>query len=138
MFVPLATILRLDDRTKISFFRDGLRGELKRGLMYQLNLPVDFDAYVQTCIMLDNQIRANREARDVPRTQTGQFAQNPAPRTSTSTGTHSGSMDLSAAGRTPQNIRGQRRGPLNAAEKKRRRDNSLCLYCGNPGHWASA
>ena len=130
-FVPLATILGFDERTRISFFKKGLNGELKKALSYQITLPDMFDEFVQACIKIDNQIRANREARDaIPRTQGGQFA--PAPTTSTSTGTHSGPMDLSGA-----RYRSQKRGPVTDQEKKRRRDNNLCLYCGSSGHWAS-
>ena len=99
-------------------------------------MPEDFDAYVADCITIDNQIRAHCEAQDtIPRNPGGQFAPNTnstnpgttnAP--STSTGVQPGPMDLSAA---------LKRGPLTAAEKKRRRDNSLCFYCGSPGHWAT-
>ena len=130
-FVPLATILGFDERTRISFFKKGLNGELKKALSYQITLPDTFDEFVQACIKIDNQIRANKEARDaIPRTQGGQFAH--APTTSTSTGTHSGPMDLSGA-----RYRSQKRGPVTNQEKKRRRDNNLCLYCGSSGHWAS-
>ena len=130
-FVPLATILGFDQRTKISFFKKGLNGELKKALSYQITLPDIFDAYIQACIKIDNQIRANKEARDsIPRTQGGQFA--PATTTSTSTGTHSGPMDLSGA-----RYRSQKRGPVTDQQKKRRLDNNLCLYCGSSGHWAS-
>ena len=128
-FVPLATILGIDERTKISFFKKGLNREPKKALSYQITLPDIFDEFVQACIKINNQIRANREARDaIPRTQGGQFAPTP----STSTGTHSGPMDLSGA-----RYRSQKRGPVTDQEKKRRRDNNLCLYCGYSGHWAS-
>ena len=128
-FVPLATVLGIDERTKISFFKKGLNAELKKALSYQITLPTGFDEFVQACIKIDNQIRANTEARDaIPRTQGGQFAPTP----STSTGTHSGPMDLSGA-----RYRSQKRGPVTDQEKKRRRDNNLCLYCGSSGHWAS-
>ena len=128
-FVPLATVLGIDERTKISFFKKGLNAELKKALSYQITLPTGFDEFVQACIKIDNQIRANKEARDaIPRTQGGQFAPTP----STSTGTHSGPMDLSGA-----RYRSQKRGPVTDQEKKRRRDNNLCLYCGSSGHWAS-
>ena len=127
-FVPLVTILGIDERTKILFFKKSLNGELKKALSYQITLPFIFDEFVQACIKIDNQIRANKEARDaIPRTQGGQFA--PAPAVSTSTGTHSGPMDLSGA-----RYRSQKRGPVIDQEKKRRRDNNLCLYCGSSGH----
>ena len=98
----------------------------------QLRMPDEFDAYVADCITIDNEIRAHREARDpTPRNPGEKFASNnTAPSTtSTSTGIQPGPMDLSAVGR--------KRGLLTAAEKKRRRDKSLCLYCGSPGHWAT-
>ena len=125
-FVSLATVLGIDERTKISFFKKGLHAELKKALSYQITLPTGFEEFVQACIKIDNQIRANREAHDaIPRTQGGQFAPTP----STSTGTHSGPMDLSGA-----RYRSQKRGPVTDQEKKRRRDNNLCLYCGSSGH----
>jgi hypothetical protein len=34
--------------------------------------------------------------------------------------------------------RSKPRGPLTDAEKQRRKDKGLCLYCGNPGHFADA
>ena len=46
---------------------------------------------------------------------------------STITGTHSGPMDLSSAGR---------QGPLLEQEKKRRNKLGLCKYCGQAGHIA--
>lgn len=50
-----------------------------------------------------------------------------APALSTSTGTHSGPMDVSAA---------VRRGPISQEEKDRRNRLGLCRYCGEPGHIA--
>ena len=130
-FVPLATILGFDERTRISFFKKGLHGELKKALSYQITLPDIFDEFVQACIKIDNQIQANKEACDsIPRTQGGQFA--PAPTTSTSTSMHSGPMDLSRA-----RYRSQKRGPVTDQEKKRRKANNQYLYCGSSSHWAS-
>ena len=93
-FVSLATVLGIDERTKITFFKKGLHAELQKALSYQITLPTGFEEFVQACIKIDSQIRANREARDAtPRTQGGQFAPTP----STSPGTHSGPIDLSGA-----------------------------------------
>ena len=63
-FVPLATILGFDERTRISFFKKGLNGKLKKALSFQITLPDIFDEFIQACIKIDNQIRANKEARD--------------------------------------------------------------------------
>jgi hypothetical protein len=136
-FVPLATILNMDERTRISFFQRGLQNELRNALSYRDTLPDTFDEFVQMCIRIDNRIRAHRESNPAPRTQGGQFAPNNTNIPSTSTGTHPGPMDLSAANRNQGNQKSLKRGPLNDMEKKRRRENNLCLYCGSPGHWAS-
>ena len=130
-FVPLARNLGIDERTRILFFKKGLNGELKKALSTQITLCDIFDEFVQACIKIDNQIRANKEAQDaIPRMQGGQFA--PAPAASTSTGTHSDPMDLSGA-----RYRSQKRGLVTDQEKKHRRDNNLCLYCGSSWHWTS-
>ena len=93
-FVSLATVIGIDERTKISFFKKGLHAELKKALSYQVTLLTGFEEFVQACIKIDNQIRANREARDaIPWTQDGQFAPTP----TISTGTHFWPMDLSGA-----------------------------------------
>ena len=53
--MPLATILGIDERTKISFFKKGLNGELKKALSDQITLPDIFDEFVQACIKIDNE-----------------------------------------------------------------------------------
>ena len=63
-FVSLATVIGIDERTKISFFKKGLYAELKHALSYKITLPTGFEEFVQASIKIDNQIRANREARD--------------------------------------------------------------------------
>ena len=50
---------------------------------------------------------------------------------STSSRTAPSRMDLSALNRS------RKRGPIDEAEKKRRRDNNLCIYCGQSRHWAT-
>ena len=130
-FVPLATILGIDEHTKISFFKKGLIGEIKKAHSYWITIPDIFDEFVQACIKIDNQIRANKKAHDgILRTQGGQFA--PAPAASTSSGTHSGPMGFSGA-----RYCSQKRGPVTDQEKKRHRYNNLCLYYGSSSHWAS-
>ena len=127
--MSIATVIGIDERTKISFFKKGLHAELKHALSYQITLPTGFEDFVQASIKIDNQIRANREARDaILCTQGGQFAPTP----STSSGTYSGPMEVSGA-----RYRSQKRGPVTDQEMKRRRDNNLCLKCGSSGHWAS-
>ena len=127
--MSFATVIGIDERTTLSFFKKRLHAELKKALSYQITPPTGFEEFVQACIKIDNQIRANREARnDILRTQGGQFAPIP----STSTGTHAGPMDLSRA-----RYRSQKQGPVTDQDKTCRRVNNLCLYCGFSGHWAS-
>ena len=49
-------------------------------------------------------------------------------------------MDLSATRRKNYQTKftSQKRGPISENEKQRRRNNNLCIYCCNPGHWATA
>ena len=121
--MSLATILGLDDRTKISFFKKGLHAKLKKALSFQITLPTGFEEFVQACIKIDNQIRGNREACDaIPRTQGGQFH----PTFSTSTGTHSGPMDLSGA-----RYHSQKRGPVTDQERSAA-GTTTCAYIEVP------
>ena len=134
-FAPVATQLRLDHITRISWFKHGLSYEVGKMMITQPHTD-NFNEYVKQAIQVDNALRALNNRN--PRNSGGQFTTKPAGTInpgivpSTSTGIQPGPMDLSAAGRTST-----KRGPLTAAEKKRRRDNSLCLYCGSPGHWAT-
>ena len=132
-FAPVATQLRLDHVTRISWFKHGLSYEVGKMMITQPHTE-NFNEYVKQAIQVDNALRALNNRN--PRNSGGQFTAKPAGTTnntapstpSTSTGVQPGPMDLSAA---------RKRGPLTAAEKKRCRDNSLCLYCGSPGHWAT-
>ena len=63
-FVSLGTVIAIDVQTKIFFFKKGLHARLKKALPYQITLLTGFEEFVQTCIQIDNQIRANREACD--------------------------------------------------------------------------
>ncbi|CCG84995.1 protein of unknown function [Taphrina deformans PYCC 5710] len=58
----------------------------------------------------------------VPSTQREVVAGNPRPSTSVNNRT------------IPMDLDGTKRGPLSDAEKKRRYNNNLCLYCGQAGH----
>jgi hypothetical protein len=130
-FSTYANVLEYDDRTKISFFRKGANNDLQIALAHQLNPPDDFDKYVAMCIQLDNNIR-NLKGQNIHRSPYPSQNLTPSlPTSSTSSGTAPGPMDLSAANRS------RKRGPIDEAEKKRRRDNNLCMYCGQSGHWAT-
>ena len=108
-------------------------------------MPTIFNEYVQACIKLDNNIRADKALH--PRIFTNSNSRTPpintnntsppavqAPQT-TATGTAPGPMDLSQGSTRVTGI-SQKRGPLTEAQRKYRRDNGLCMYCGQQGHWA--
>jgi hypothetical protein len=118
------------------FFKKGLNQELQKAITYQLTMPTVFSEYVQACIKLDNNIRADKALH--PRIFTNSRAppattSAPPATQTTATGTAPGPMDLSH-GRTTGIS--QKRGPLTEAQRKYRRDNGLCMYCGQQGHWA--
>jgi hypothetical protein len=144
-FVSTVAPLDLDRRSKISAFRDGLSREVKTLLATQVSPPADFDQFVNLVIKLDNNHRSlqqeSNHSSHAP--STSQSGHTPSSRGSgsskpasapqaptTSTGTHPGPMDTSNSSRRFQK--------LTDAEKKRRRDNNLCSYCGGDGHYAGS
>jgi len=103
-FCTYATILNYNDRTKISFFSDGVNQGLKVALSYQASPLETFDEFVQLCIKLDN--RAKLLYTQNPRSAPSNPAPAPRPPTpttpSTATGMVPGPMDLSQADHTPR------------------------------------
>jgi hypothetical protein len=134
-FVAIATILDLQDRQKISAFRDGLNYEVRQGLVNQIDPPTTFDEYVRLVIKLDNRIRSLRE-------EEAQSSSKTEPNPSKGSGLPKSNPNMTtAAAPKPRGSGNQqssgRRQPLTEAEKKRRRENNLCSYCGGEGHYAS-
>ena len=128
-----ANVLEYDNRTKISFFKKGANNDLQIALAHQLNPPNNFDKYVAICIQLDNNIQ-NLKGQGTHRYshpfQNPIASSSPSVPASTSSRTTPGPMDLSVLNQS------WKRGPIDEAEKKRRCDNNLCMYCGQSGHWA--
>lgn len=135
-----------------SALMSGLSNELKNLLIHHDTEEMGLRELTSLCMRLDNKIRATRQTntpstrfgtsydsnstypripkvtvtaqvgRPTPTPATGANATPVAARTTT----HGGdAMDL-----------GKVRGPLSSEEKARRRNNGLCLYCGDPGHFA--
>ena len=137
-FVSYMAILGWDDASRIPWFRNGLRPEVK-DLLVGRDAPAAFGDYVQLCIRLDNSWRARQAERrsehapssassaQPPGSSGSQPQASPQPRT-TATGSTPGPMDVSAG----------RRGPLSDREKAHRRANNLCMYCGKSGHFITA
>ena len=133
-----ATILEWEQRTKISFFKKYLNKKLHKLLLTNVNPAETFTEYISVAIIPDNNLLAHKQPRYITsRTNDGRFSQTT---TSTRTGSHSGPIDLTATRRTNYQTKftSQKRGPISGFEKQRRLNNNLCIYCGNPGHWATA
>ena len=129
-FATYATVLNYDNLTKRSFFIEGANQRLKDALNYQISLPKDFDVFIKICIKLDNNaylcVPSHHPLRATSTTL-------PKPATSTAAGSSASSpIDLSSTNRFSI-----KQGPLTDAQRKYRRDNGLCLYCCNHGHFAS-
>ena len=136
-FITYATILKWNDRTKISFSKKGLHEELQMLLLTNTYPHRIFTEYVSFAMKLGNNRRAHKEQKyTTPKTNDGRFSQ---PTPSTATGSHSGPMDLSATRRSNyQNYQNyhkfisRKRGPIDQNENAKGRDNNLCMSCGNP------
>lgn len=126
-------------------FRKGLKQEIRDMLLYYPQEPQNFDDFTKLCIQLDNKLHAHQaEKRQAtggsssssssgakkPNTSSSSSSRPPASTTTpkTSSGTAPGPMELDST----------KRGPLSDAEKKRRRENNLCAYCGEEGHYAAS
>lgn len=124
-FMEYAIDAGYDDNAKISMFYAGLNDDIKDALSLNPNLPTTFDQFANLAIQVDNRIferRQERKNRGNPGTYT--------PRNQsqwTHTTTSHQPMDIDTTKKFQ---------PLTAEEKKRRRDNNLCLYCGGTGHVA--
>jgi hypothetical protein len=123
--------LNWNDQAKKSQFRLGLKEDVRRVLVGK-KMPEGFEDFVSEVILIDNDLRAfemEKKSTRAVSSSSPQPAQTSLPTTTapTSTGTHSGPMDLGAG----------HRGKLSQEEKDRRRANNLCLFCGKSGHYAS-
>jgi hypothetical protein len=137
-FVGHMAILGWDGHSQISWFKHGLREEVKDMLLAH-DTPNTIEEFVKLCVKLDNRWRARQQEKksasfhSTSKTPSSSppmpkpTSQSPPTLPSTSTGTHPGPMDLSAG----------RRGKLTDQERAYRKANNLCMYCGNSGHYAS-
>lgn len=120
-----------DDASKKSRFREGLRDDV---LDLLLTIPASklesFEGFVNEAISCDDRLFERRQdkARRLRDTRPSAPAQAP-----TSAKTSSAVSNSSYTGPAPMEI-GTTRQVVTEAEKQRRRDNNLCIYCGAEGH----
>ena len=109
--------------------------ELKKALVHERDIDeLDLDKAIARLQDIDNRQRAIAALVSKSGERRNLFNQQPRDHHFSSTWSNNAQqagepMDLSAS-------RFQRRGPLSQEEKERRRRLKLCLYCGEPGHFA--
>ena len=135
-FNAVAAHLDLTDQIKMHHFRRNLKDEVLNQLAL-LPEPTTFDDLVKLSNQIDGRLFAQRRSKNTPSTSSNK----PRP-TGSNVKAHRApapvNVSISTPGPVPMQLDNtQRRGPLTEAEKQRRRDNKLCLYCGEPGHIAN-
>ncbi|KAK9427675.1 hypothetical protein V1505DRAFT_20792 [Lipomyces doorenjongii] len=145
--------LQLDEASKIYEFRNGLRDEV-RDLLIGREIPADLNAFVHLCIAVDSawlsrqqekKLRLPKGSKD---TQTQHRSKDYSSRqthqdssfsiSSSRSTSQSPASSSSTVGYSPMELDSIQiqNGHLTQAEKKCQRQEGLCLYCGNPGHFA--
>lgn len=124
-FKNLAADLGWNDSALISQFRNGLSDAVKN-LMLSHNLPPTLDKTIALAVKLDNRIFEHRLTTRVNTQPQFQSSGRTVTRNSNLPSKNTGPipMDLSSMSTT------EKRGPITAAEKERRKKLGLCVYCG--------
>ena len=144
-FTTYASILSLDEGTKISFFRRGVNEELSLALSYQINLPTTFASFAQMCITFDNQVKIRKTRTKELSVNRARFLEpapvirplpDPEPQVNKPQANEPQANEPQAGEPMDLSLASQSRGPLSKAEKGYRRQNNLCNRCGSPGHYA--
>ena len=137
-----------DDEAKRSILLDGLSDELKSALI-TVDLPASLDDTINVLQKIDNRFRSVQASLRKPfaygTTRSSSAPSIPTPKVSSGTSTPGTStpaprptppsssepdvMDLSTS---------RRRGPITPAERSRRMNEGLCMYCGGSGHFANS
>ncbi|KAE8262024.1 hypothetical protein A4X09_0g7552 [Tilletia walkeri] len=134
-FTAVASHLDLTDQIKIHHFKRGLKDEVLNQLAL-LPQPSDFDGLVKLANQIDGRLFAQRRSK--PSTQATSIQIKPKMSFKSTAVNIPVHVKPVATGPVPMQLdASQRRGPLTEAEKQRRRDNNLCLYCGGSGHMAT-
>lgn len=135
-FTAVASHLDVTDQTKMHHFKRGLKDDVLNQLAL-LPQPDDFNALVKLANQIDARLFAQRRSKSSS-SQAASIQLKPKPVFKSTSVQVPVQVKPVVSGPVPMQLDNtQRRGPLTEAEKKRRRDNNLCLYCGNPGHIAN-
>jgi hypothetical protein len=124
-FRLLAADLDWNDAALIQQFRFGLNDDVKDMLLHY-DHPDTLDAAISLAIQIDNRLFERKQERFHSMNANANETQTLQRRVTTTK-----PLDQS----TPMEIDTARRGPLSESEKKYRRENNLCLYCGSNAHF---
>ena len=132
-FFRLSSYLDWNDEALRAQFYTGLKPEVKDALALSNQDPETVQDLSQLAIRLDNRIHERKiDSRRGP--------SRPQPQASTFTRPPQRTFERKSNGPAPMDLDGtkvKKFQPLTDQEKKRRRDNNLCLYCGAAGHKVS-
>ena len=137
-----------DEKTLYFLYKKGLKPEVKSAVAAIKDQPTSLSELEDLAIQIDNQLfRNKREQRFTGSTAnhhtTKTEHKKPYGNVSTAAAAAASAVRAIANHSTDPNInpnmlldnaRVQKRGPLSESEKKHRRDNNLCLYCGSDRH----
>lgn len=119
-FESLSRSVGWNDEAKASQFYAGLRPEIKAVISTVVERPTSYQGMRNLALSIDQNLQARQEEIFAERVQAAPST--PRPRTAT--------VPVHTSNPTP----GHFRAPLSDAEKQRRRESGLCLYCAQAGH----
>lgn len=138
-FDNICQYLTWNDTALKSSFYDGLRPEVKDALAYVLDEPSKFSDYQDLVIRIDQRLydrkvearggTSNKSNDNKKKTTGHNQSSNKSNSDKPTPKTDPGAMDLDGTNN-------RKFKPLTPAERQRRMENKLCLYCGEPGHRA--
>lgn len=133
-FFRLSSFLDWNDEALRAQYYTGLKPEVKDSLALTNQDPETVQDLSQLAIRLDNRLHErkmdSRRQSSRPTPQASTFTRPPMKTFERKTTSTTVPMDLDGT-------KAKKFQPLTDQEKKRRRDNNLCLYCGGPGHKVS-
>lgn len=133
-FFKLSAFLDWNDEALRAQYYTGLKPEVKDALALIERDPSDVQDLSQLSIRLDNRIHERRiDAKSTSKSRgfaPPVYPRQPSKPVESSGGSTAAPMDLDAS-------KNRKFKPLTPEEKKHRRENNLCLYCGGKGHKAN-
>ena len=129
-FRQFASDLDWGNQALIDQFCFGLRGDVK-DLLLTMDDPLSLNDAISKAVRCDNRLFERRQERRQESSPVHTTQRRPPPRNPTPT-------VESLPPTEPMQIDASRFQRLDNNEKKRRREKNLCLYCGDPGHFAKS